>query len=249
MPRRFKIVLQYDGTNYCGWQRQLKDRSIQAEIEEALKPLNRNQPVAVIGAGRTDSGVHARRQTAHFDLITDLPALTVHKALNATLPDDIYVDECREVAADFHARFAATRRTYRYQIALQPAVFMRRYVWLVTFPFELELLQNCAALIVGEHDFTALCRASTEAENKVCTVIESSWGKNEGQLIYTITANRFLHGMVRMLVGSMMEIARGKYPIAAFKNLLGNNSPEMQVYTAPAQGLVLWNVKYLEEKK
>jgi len=247
MPRRFKIILQYDGTDFCGWQRQLKDRSVQAEIEETLKPLNQNQAVTVIGAGRTDSGVHAKRQTAHFDLVTDLPAETIRNALNATLPDDIYVDECREVAPEFHARFSATRRTYHYQIAMQPDIFRRRYVWAITFPFELKLLQDCAAMVTGEHDFTALCRTSTEVENKICTVYESNWFQDENLLVYIITANRFLHSMVRMLVGSMMEVARGKYPVSAFKNLLGNDGTEMQVYTAPPQGLSLWNVKYLEE--
>jgi len=247
VERRFKIVLQYDGTNYCGWQRQRSDRSVQAEIETALRPLNRANPVTVIGAGRTDSGVHAMRQTAHFDLETALTAETIKNALNATLPHDIYVDECDAVGAEFHARFSAVRRTYCYRIAQKAEVFRRHYVWLVSFPFEFETLRNCAGLVPGEHDFTALCRTATETENKICTVFESGWEWHNDLLVYTITANRFLHSMVRMLVGSMMEVARGKYGIAAFKNLLGNISTEMQVYTAPAQGLLLWNVKYLEE--
>ncbi|HPC35575.1 MAG TPA: tRNA pseudouridine(38-40) synthase TruA [Candidatus Marinimicrobia bacterium] len=247
MERRFKIIMQYDGSNYCGWQRQLQNRSVQAEIENALKPLNQNLPVTVIAAGRTDSGVHARRQTAHFDLATDLAPDTLKKALNATLPDDIYVDDCHEVGKEFHARFAAISRTYHYQILVNANVFLRKYVWLVNFPFDRELLQMCAELVKGEHDFTALCRAATETENKIATVYESRWEEQDNRLVYVITANRFLHAMVRMLVGSMMEVARGKYPISAFKNLLGKNDTTMQVYTAPAQGLFLWNVKYQED--
>lgn len=248
MVRRFRINLQYDGTDYCGWQRQLNDRSVQAELETALKPLNQDDPVTVIGAGRTDSGVHAMRQTAHFDLQTELPAETIKNALNATLPDDIQIDECQEAVADFHARFSAVRRTYRYQIAVRREVFRRRYVWVVSYPFDPELLKACAGLVPGKHDFTALCRTATKAENKICTVYESGWEWQNDLLIYTVTANRFLHSMVRMLVGSMLEVARGKYPVSAFKKLLGNDGTGMQVYTAPAQGLMLWNVKYLEDK-
>jgi tRNA pseudouridine38-40 synthase len=249
MAKRFRIDLQYDGSAYCGWQRQNRDRSIQAELEEALKPLNHGSPVTVIGAGRTDSGVHARRQTAHFDLETELPATTIKNAMNATLPEDIYIDDCVEVGSDFHARFSAVRRNYHYQIAVRPEVFRRHFVWLINYPFETELLRECAGSVLGEHDFTALCRATAETENKICTVYESGWEWQNDLLIYSVTANRFLHSMVRMLVGSMLEVARGKYPAAAFKNLLGNNSSGMQVYTAPAQGLILWNVKYLEEIK
>jgi tRNA pseudouridine38-40 synthase len=244
MKRRFKIIIQYDGTAYCGWQRQNKDRSIQAEIETALAPLNHNNSVTVIGAGRTDSGVHAICQTAHFDLDSELPAETIRNALNATLPDDIYIDECQETEENFHARFMALQRTYRYQIATKPDVFRRHYVWVVNYPFDVALLNECAGLVPGEHDFTALCRTTTETENKICKVYESVWTWQNDLLSYTVTANRFLHSMVRMLVGSMMEIARGKYQVAAFKNLLGNDGTGMQVYTAPAQGLILWNVKY-----
>lgn len=247
MGRRFKIIMQYDGSNYCGWQRQRYQPSVQAKIENALQPLNQNQPVTVIAAGRTDSGVHARRQTAHFDLVTDLSPETIRKALNATLPDDIYIDYCQEVDKKFHARFTAINRTYHYQVVVKPDVFLHKYVWLVNFRFDLELLQECAELVKGEHDFTALCRAATETENKMATIYESRWEEQDELLVYIITANRFLYAMVRMLVGSMMEVARGKYSIGAFKNLLGKNDTKMQVYTAPAQGLFLWNVKYQED--
>ncbi|HRD18453.1 MAG TPA: tRNA pseudouridine(38-40) synthase TruA, partial [Candidatus Marinimicrobia bacterium] len=149
MGRRFKIIMQYDGSNYCGWQRQRYQPSVQAKIENALQPLNQNQPVTVIAAGRTDSGVHARRQTAHFDLVTDLSPETIRKALNATLPDDIYIDYCQEVGKEFHARFTAINRTYHYQVVVKPDVFLRKYVWLVNFRFDLELLQECAKLVKG----------------------------------------------------------------------------------------------------
>jgi tRNA pseudouridine38-40 synthase len=152
-----------------------------------------------------------------------------------------------EVGFDFHARSrpcGEISMTYRRPSGGVPASFCL----LINYPTN-RMLRECAGSVLGEHDFTALCRATAETENKICTVYESGWEWQNDLLIYSVTANRFLHSMVRMLVGSMLEVARGKYPAAAFKNLLGNNSSGMQVYTAPAQGLILWNVKYLEEIK
>jgi tRNA pseudouridine38-40 synthase len=247
MMRRFAIMLSYDGTNYCGWQRQAGDLSIQALLEEALQPLNGGQPVKVIGAGRTDSGVHARAQVAHFDLESAHSAETIRRALNATLPGDIYVRICQSVDQNFHARFGALRREYKYQILLEPSVFEQRYAWLCPYQLDFDLLQQAAEIVQGEHDFTNLCRRSTEAESKLCTVYESYWERADYKLIYTIQANRFLHSMVRMIVGAMTEVARGKYPLSAFKNLLGKNDRPMQVYTAPAKGLILWSIEYKEQ--
>lgn len=248
MKRRFAIVLAYDGTNYCGWQRQAGDISIQAVLEKALQPLNGGQPVTVIGAGRTDSGVHARAQVAHFDLESERSAETIRRALNATLPNDIYIQTCQVVDQNFHARFGAIRRCYRYQILLEPSVFEQRYAWLCPYRLDFELLQQGAAIVRGEHDFTHLCKSSTEADSKICTVYESYWEQAGIKLIYTIQANRFLHSMVRMIVGAATDVARGKYPLSAFKNLLGKNERQMQVYTAPAKGLILWSIEYKEHQ-
>lgn len=247
MKRRYGIWLEYDGTNYHGWQRQARDCSIQAVIENCLRPLNDGKPVVVIGAGRTDSGVHARMQVAHFDLETDHTPATIQRALNATLPPDIHINSCRCLPNEFHARFSALRRCYKYQIVTRPSVFERHYAWYVPYELDEALLQQGAALVLGEHDFSPLCRAQTEAENKVCQVYLSQWERQGDKLIYTITANRFLHSMVRMIVGCLCAVARHKYPLEAFKNLLGKKGLPMQVYTAPAQGLILWSVEYKEQ--
>lgn len=246
MKQRFCLKIEYDGTNYCGWQRQADKPTIQAIIEDSLKPLNGERAVTVIGAGRTDSGVHAREQVAHFDLETKLAPATIARALNATLPPDIRIRECQPVADNFHARFDAVRRCYKYQILTQPSVFERHFTWYPAYQFDEELLQSCADSLLGEHDFTRLCKASAESTNKVCHIFASYWEKTGNKLVYTITANRFLHSMVRMLVGSMTEVSRHKYPLTAFKNLLGKNGDTMQVYTAPAKGLILWAVEYKE---
>lgn len=244
MTRRFLIRLEYDGTNYCGWQRQANNRSVQELLETALRSLNNNQPVAVIGSGRTDSGVHALDQVAHFDLETNLTPETIRRALDAKIPKDIYVRECMEVDGQFHARFSAKRRTYIYQILLWTTVFQRDFAWYPGFNYDTELLDQCAGEVIGNHDFTRFCLTSTESESKVCTIFESEWKKGDSMLIYRITGNRFLHSMVRILVGTMMEVARGKYTTADFKNLLDKKNRSVQVYTAPAKGLFLYNVAY-----
>jgi len=230
MKRRFRIDIEYDGTNYCGWQRQTNGCSIQFAIEEALKPLNKNQQVTVIGSGRTDSGVHALNQVAHFDLETSLSTESIKDALNARTPEDILIHECKEVDSSFHARFSAVKRTYIYQVLEKPSAINRYYSWLPPFEFDFFILTKCAKLVEGKHDFTSLCRSATESKSKVCIVYESEWIKKEEMLIYKIAGNRFLHSMVRMLVGTMMEVARGKYTISDFKNLLENEPGEMQVF-------------------
>ncbi|MFA4838093.1 MAG: tRNA pseudouridine(38-40) synthase TruA [Candidatus Neomarinimicrobiota bacterium] len=244
MIRRFAMEIEYDGTNYCGWQRQANDPTIQATLEDALLPLNRHQPVVVIGSGRTDSGVHSTGQVAHVDLDNELSAETVERALNATIPDDICVKNCREVEKDFHARFWAKRRTYVYWVLLKPDIFRRKYAWFPGFDYDRELLDRCAVEVLGEHDFTRLCLTSTKAETRICTIFDSRWETTKESLTYQIVGNRFLHSMVRILVGTMMEIARGKYTVAEFKNLLDNPNGGVQVYTAPARGLFLQGVQY-----
>ena len=244
MKRRFKIDIEYDGTNYCGWQRQTNGCSIQFTIEEALRPLNRNQQVTVIGSGRTDSGVHALNQVTHFDLETSLSAESIKNALNAKTPEDIFIHECKEVDSSFHSRFSAVKRTYIYQVLEKPSVIYRYYSWLPKFGFDFSTLNKCAKAVKGKHDFSSLCRSATESESKICMVYKSMWIRKGKMLIYEITGNRFLHSMVRMLVGCMMEVARGKYIITDFKNLLENKVGEMQVYTAPAKGLFLLEVEY-----
>ena len=244
MMRRFKILLEYDGTNYCGWQKQKNGYSIQSSLEGALQPLNIGKPVNVIGAGRTDSGVHALGQVAHFDLATSLSAEEVGRALNAETPRDVLILNCEEVDSSFHARYSAIKRTYVYQVLLIPSVIHRYFTWQPGFVFKKDILKECADEVLGEHNFASFCRSVTEANSKNCTVYESIWLGTDQILSYRVAANRFLHNMVRMLVGTMMEVARGRYGIKDFQNLLENKSKVVQVYTAPAKGLFLLKVSY-----
>jgi tRNA pseudouridine38-40 synthase len=242
--KRYRIVVEYDGSEFYGWQRQNRERTVQQELEEALASLNGNQPVTVIGSGRTDTGVHALGQVAHFNLDTTLPAEMIRNALNAKTGQDMFIHSCIETDADFHARFSARRRYYQYRIILQPSVIQRHYTWQIDYPLELDRLRECAKIVIGDHDFSRLCRASTETELKMCRIYESKWIKNENFLYYTIVGNRFLHSMVRMLVGTMIEVAKGKGEVKDFQHLLHNRECPLKVFTAPARGLFLMQVEY-----
>ena len=244
MLQRFRLDMEYDGTDFCGWQRQRAERTVQQELEKALAELNHGQPVTLIGSGRTDAGVHALGQVAHFDLDTYLAAVILRNALNAKTGPDIYVRDCRAVATDFHARFGARRRTYLYKICLNRAVLERRTSWQPKNDFNEILLHECAACLPGEHDFTRLSRVAAEPESKICTIYDSKWINTDNFLNYTIVGNRFLHSMVRMLVGTMTVVARGKGRVADFKTLVENQASELRAVTAPPQGLVLQRVEY-----
>jgi len=242
--RRFAIKVEYDGTNFYGWQRQAHKRSVQEILETGLADLNQGRKVTVIGAGRTDAGVHARAQVAHFDLTTKLAPERIRKALNAKTPSDIYVHQCWETNTDFHARFQARRRTYLYQILLGRSVVQRHYTWQIEFDLSQDRLVECARLIEGQHDFTRLCRSAAQSRSKICSIYESKWIKEEKMLYYKIVGDRFLHRMVRMLVGTMVEIARGKGIIADFQALIDNSKAALRTFTAPPQGLFLWQIEY-----
>ncbi|HDN60155.1 MAG TPA: tRNA pseudouridine(38-40) synthase TruA [Candidatus Marinimicrobia bacterium] len=245
MLRRFKIVIEYDGTNYFGWQKQKKGETIQELIERALLPLNGGRRgVRITGAGRTDAGVHALGQVAHFDMETELDPGTIKIVINANTPKDIYVTRCEEVDKSFHARFSAKRRKYIYRIARRYSPFDRLFSWCPPYELDTEKLHKCSKLVVGKREFVRFCKSTCKAKSKECVVFESFWKEGERFLEYHISANRFLQSMVRMLVGTMIEVARGRYTVEDFKNLLENKTNEVQVLTAPAKGLFLKEIIY-----
>ncbi|MBO8151595.1 MAG: tRNA pseudouridine(38-40) synthase TruA [Candidatus Marinimicrobia bacterium] len=244
MLRRFKIVIEYDGTNYFGWQKQKKGETIQELIERALLPLNGGRRVRITGAGRTDAGVHALGQVAHFDMETELDPGTIKIVINANTPKDIYVTRCEEVDKSFHARFSAKRRKYIYRIARRYSPFDRLFSWCPPYELDTEKLHECSKLVVGKREFVRFCRSTCKAKSKECVVFESFWKEGERFLEYHVSANRFLQSMVRMLVGTMIEVARGRYTVEDFKNLLENKTNEVQVLTAPAKGLFLKEIIY-----
>jgi tRNA pseudouridine38-40 synthase len=244
---RFRCTIEYDGTDFVGWQRQTNGRSVQGVIEELIaRQFGRS--VTVHGAGRTDSGVHARGQVAHFELETVLSADTLKRALNAGLPADVYIRDLSIAHADFHARYSAASRSYRYTIANEPSVLDRRFVYVHHGSIDVDAMRGVLPAFLGMHDFTAFSKHNEGMRNHRCHVFAADWEKAPGRLMFTITANRFLTGMVRALVGGMLMVGRGKWTQDQFRDVLTSRDRARIPMLAPAQGLVLESVSYDRER-
>lgn len=244
MPR-YKIRIEFEGTNYHGWQTQPHGGTIQDELEEAFAQILRTE-IRIHGQGRTDRGVHAEAQVAHLD-IEDPPALDRFQyGVNGILPDDIAVWDIEEADPEFHARFDAESRQYRYQIVRRPRPLYRRTALRIRDQLDLEALQRCARYIKGEHDFESFTKTSEEQPSAVCRVQHSRWEERGGGfLIYRIRANRFVRHLVRRLVGTMLKVGRGKMKRDEFEEMVDHPDPEIGGYSAPSLGLILEKVKYL----
>jgi tRNA pseudouridine38-40 synthase len=251
---RFRIVLSYDGTDYVGWQRQASGVSIQGLIEEALRALD-GRDVTVSGAGRTDAGVHALGQVAGFTLERSMDPATLVRALNAQLPYAVRVLDAAEVGPDFHPRFSARVKTYRYRLwngeVMSP--FERAYAWHVRGRLDVEAMRAAAPLIRGRHDFAAFQAAggsvtATEREVLESTLQASGPGSSfaapAAVLTYEVTGTGFLRHMVRIIVGSLVEIGRGRQPIEWMSDAIASRDRQAAGPTAPPQGLVLVRVEY-----
>lgn len=242
MPR-FKMILQYDGSDFSGWQIQAKDRTVQGVLETALARFNHGEGVRVTGSGRTDAGVHALGQVAHFDLDTGLDPDSLLRAINANLPEDIRCRELEVVDTDFHARYSAKYRQYRYQCYTGSNILFRNQAWL-TGPLASEDLNSSAAIVVGDHDFLSFAKWNPDLDHYRCRVDQSLWFEDNMMLIYRIVANRFLHHMVRYLVGCMVAIAKNRFSIEEFSDLLYSPRKNVHLFKAPPQGLILEKVTY-----
>ncbi|OGF98309.1 MAG: tRNA pseudouridine(38-40) synthase TruA [Candidatus Glassbacteria bacterium RIFCSPLOWO2_12_FULL_58_11] len=246
IKRRIRFTVAYDGTGYSGWQLQPGKATVQGCLEQALEKLL-GEKMRVTGAGRTDAGVHALGQAAHFDTTRPLPAEVIQRALNATLPPDIRVREAAEAPESFHARFSALRKLYRYRIArrgLPAEPFLSRDHWLYNFDLDLGLLEKCCGLIAGEHDFFTFSKQEGARKNHLCRVYQAHWEKEADELTFEITANRFLRGMVRMLVGATTAVAEGRADLEEFREALDRPGRWLKAVPAPAQGLILVEVQY-----
>lgn len=243
-PRRIAMAVAYDGTDFHGWQRQPNGRSVQQTLEEMLTQLCSGTPVTVVGAGRTDTGVHADWQVAHADVSTRFDDARLLHALRRMAPQDLAVRNLATAPPDFHARFRAFRRTYRYRIITAPNPFLARYAYRYDAPLNVRALHRAAPAFLGTHDFTTLSKHNPDTPNPVCTIERSEWREVEGGMEYWVSSNRFLYGMVRLLVGIQMEVARGKRSAEELPELLALRDRSRQGMAAPAQGLSLVNVEY-----
>jgi tRNA pseudouridine38-40 synthase len=239
---RIKLTIEYDGTAYCGWQFQKKQVSIQEEIERALSIIFK-MDIRIVGAGRTDTGVHARNQVAHLD-IPDFDLGKLKQSLNGILKPDIRIKDIQICAADFHARFDAVRRYYRYQICQLPTALNRAFAWQIYFPINVALMQDGSEIIAGTKDFKSFCKIKSDVKNHLCEIFESRWFIKDDLLIYEIAANRFLHGMVRAVVGTLVDLGRGQIDLAFMKKIIAGRDRTQVLSTAPAHGLFLEKIVY-----
>jgi len=244
--RNIRLLLEYDGTAYHGWQRQKNALTIQEVVETALAKLT-GKPVKLLGSGRTDAGVHAWGQVANFQTSSHIPLKAFHAGLNSLLPRDIAVLDAAAAPPDFHARKSARAKTYEYRILnrVTPSPLNRRYAWLVRQPLNLEAMAQAAAALPGEHDFSAFRASGGSPGHALRKVLAAAWHQGEaGRLRFSITANGFLRGMVRSLVGTMVQIGQGKRPPEDLAGLITNGDRRLAGPTAPAQGLFLVEVIY-----
>jgi tRNA pseudouridine38-40 synthase len=242
---RYKMTIQYDGTNFFGWQMQSQKRTIQKELETALVVFNSDKRVIVTGAGRTDTGVHAFGQVAHFNLDTKLKSAEMLKALNARLPTDIRIIDLAQTNDEFHARFSAKRRHYRYQCLLGDNLLFKNQSWF-TGEIEKFKLDIFASKIIGTHDFLSFSKFNKQLRNTLCSIYQSKWFKTENMLIFNVCGNRFLHHMVRYLVGTMVAGVQDKISIDYFEDLLNNPQIDVKIFKAPPEGLILSRIDYEE---
>ena len=243
--RRIRTIIAYDGTDYVGWQTQPNGVAVQEVIEQAIFEVT-GERTSLQGSGRTDSGVHARAQVAHFDTEARMAADKFAIALNTHLPTDIRVLYSEEADPEFHARFSAKEKQYRYfvQTGAHADVFARKYALHAYMPLDFEVMNEAAARVVGTHDFSAFMSTGREVESAVRTISLSRWEKQGKFLVYSVHGNGFLYNMVRILVGTMVGMGSGRIPAESMEKALSSLSRKDAGPTAPPHGLVLWRVKY-----
>ncbi len=243
MPR-IKATIEYDGTRYFGWQLQKGQQTIQGEVEDALQVIFKRL-IRVTASGRTDTGVHARGQVAHFD-IPEFSLRRLKHSLNGILPRDIVIKRLEPAADDFHARFDAKERRYRYYISPEVTALQRRFSWIILSPLNVTLMQQGAEIIKANEDFKAFCKVNSDVKHYRCTIFQSRWlwEKESGRLVYEIVANRFLHGMVRAIVGTLVALGQGKIGLDALQEIILSGDRTRVPLTAPPQGLILEEVRY-----
>ena len=246
MPK-IKCIISYDGTNFSGFQVQPKERTVQGELERALVKIHKGVPIRIQASGRTDTGVHARGQTIHFETELDIPGNSWKKALNTLLPDDLFVTHTEVVSNDFHARYNVAEKEYRYFILNRedPDIFNRNYIYHFPYRLNIEAIEQACRYLEGTHDFTTFSSAkATVKGDKVRTLFEVSCNQDGEQLEFIFRGSGFLYNMVRILVGTLLDVGQGRILPEDIKALLESKNRSNAGKTAPAHGLFLWRVRY-----
>lgn len=234
--------MAYVGTQYHGWQRQENASSVQGVVEDALRRLT-GLTLETVGAGRTDTGVHAENYVAHVDFPSEIDPATLRRKLNSILPRDIALQAVSAVPDSFHARYSATRRTYEYRVAREKLPFLTDRAFLYTAPLDLMAMQRAAAQLVGEREFGCFCKTGGNSNSMRCHIYESNWRQEGSLLIYRVSADRFLRNMVRAIVGTLLDVGRGKRS-EDLNALLNSGNRGAAGDSVPGCGLFLVAVEY-----
>lgn len=241
---RYLLTFSYDGTDYHGWQIQPNGMTVQERLQTALSTLLR-QDITVTGAGRTDTGVHARTMTAHFDFSKTLDCRQLVYKLNRLLPRDVAVSRAEQVNPELHARFSAKSRTYHYYVHQQKDPFRRHYSCELHYDLDFERMNEAAAHLLSVSDFKAFCKTHTDVKTTICQVTEARWISDApGCWHFRITANRFLRNMVRAVVGTLIEVGRGRLSLEAFDAVVEGRNRSDAGESMPANALFLEDIKY-----
>jgi tRNA pseudouridine38-40 synthase len=244
MVRRYFIWLSYDGTHYHGWQVQPNGISVQGELQRVLSTLLR-QEIAITGAGRTDAGVHARVMVAHFDFEGDIDCKQLAYKMNRMLGADIVVDRIEEVSPELHARFSATERTYHYYIHTRKDPFLRHFSCEIHYPLDFEKMNEAGRILTTYEDFGAFCKAHSDVKTTLCHVTRAEWIQTgENTWYFVITANRFLRNMVRAVVGTLIDVGRGRLTLEEFCGVIEGKRRSDAGDSMPGNALFLEDVKY-----
>ncbi len=244
--RNIKIIIEYEGTNYLGWQRQHEGPTIQEEIENALESIT-GENIALFGSGRTDSGVHALGQVANFKTESNIKAVEFQMGLNSVLSKDITIINAQEVDLDFHAQHSAKSKTYIYKIfnSPHPSALLRKRSWYIPQPLGLDQMKQSAEYLIGEHNFKAFAQSGTEVKTTVRTVLSAGIEQVDKDILeFNIEATGFLKRMVRLIVGTMGQVGKGRITPSDFSKILDSGEKTKFIYAAPAHGLYLKDVKY-----
>lgn len=241
---RYFITLAYDGTNFHGWQIQPNGNSVQEELQKALTTLLR-QPTPVVGAGRTDAGVHARNMVAHFDSDVAIDCQQLAYRLNRMVPRSMAVYDVREVGDDMHARFSATKRTYHYYVHTRKDPFLRHYSCELHFDLDFERMNKAAAILMEYSDFGAFCKSHSDVKTTICSVMAAEWHQtSDTEWYFEISADRFLRNMVRAVVGTLVDVGRGRLTLDEFRNVIEGRKRTAAGESMPANALFLEEVEY-----
>jgi tRNA pseudouridine38-40 synthase len=240
---RYFITFSYQGSSYHGWQRQPDASSVQQTLEEALK-LFLKEDVSLVGAGRTDTGVHAKVMVAHFDTQQSFEIEELIYRLNAYLDESIAILSIVEVKADAHARFDATSRSYEYWVVQQKNPFLAQAAYYITHPLDINRMNEAAALMLEHKDFECFSKSNTDVHTYLCDVTRAEWVFEGERLVFHVSANRFLRNMVRAIVGTLLEVGKGKMSIDEFKAVLDSKDRRNAGPSVPAKGLYLTTIQY-----